>query len=427
MRLHDPRVLSAFVAALGPLGMLSTGCSSLGPFDGDVCLEGGQLITELSIEGDADHLAMRQRFFDDTQTTRVVASWGEACGRAADEQACLAALEALDIEPALRTDQDFLRMDYDVVFSAGDEVGKMSTTAELLAQLGTIDTASEAALVAFAAGHSVGCEENVRQEGANFVLKGVRGGGCGEGNDVVEFEVIVSPDGTVTLGEEDTVKKGDPNCAIGRRPDGLCSRTHKAQSAGAFFAHAAHLEAASVFAFGDLARELAAHGAPAGLVHAAWRARAEEIRHARITARLARRFGAAPVRPVVGEPAVRSLFAVALDNATEGCVRETFGAVVAQAQAHRARRAFVRRAMREIAADELRHAHFSWALDRWVRGRLSASEGRRLDEAQRAAAAHLRRETEDAWSREVVAEAGVPDAETGLRLLRPVAARLWAA
>lgn len=409
--------------------MLSAGCSSLGPFEEDVCLEGSQELSDLTLDGDTDHLALRQQFDHeaDGPPPTVLASWGQACGRASDRDACLAALSGLSIEPALRSDSNFALVNYDVVTSAGDEVAKVATTEQLLQRLGPVDTPSEAALVAFAAGHDVGCEENVRRDGASFVLRGERGTGCGEGDDVVQYEVIVGPDGAVTTGEEDTVERGDPNCAIGRRPDGLCSRTEKAQTAGAFFAHAAHLEAASVFAFSDLARELMAHGAPPELVRGAWRARAEEVRHARITAELARRFGAEPVHPVVAAPRVRSLFDVALDNATEGCVRETFGAVVAQAQAHRARRAFVRRAMRGIAADEARHAHLSWALDRWARGRLSPAACRQLDEAQRAAVDHLRRETAEAWSQEVIDEAGMPDAQTGIRLLGPVEAQLWAA
>ncbi|HEY6460862.1 MAG TPA: ferritin-like domain-containing protein, partial [Polyangiaceae bacterium] len=148
-------------------------------------------------------------------------------------------------------------------------------------------------------------------------------------------------------------------CGTGRRPRGLragLARSSDGSVVGRWLARAAYLEAASVVAFDRLARELAAHGAPRSLQRAARRARGDEIRHARTVTRLAERSGAAVRRPRVAPPRKRSLEAVATENAVEGCVRETLGAALALAQARTAALPEVRRAMRSVARDEVRHA-----------------------------------------------------------------------
>src|SRR5436305_808711 len=77
-----------------------------------------------------------------------------------------------------------------------------------------------------------------------------------------------------------------------------------------------------------------------------------EVRHARATARLARRFGGRYVRPTVEAVGERTLEAIALENAVEGCVGESFGALVATWQSENATDAAVRDAFQAIAADE---------------------------------------------------------------------------
>jgi hypothetical protein len=144
----------------------------------------------------------------------------------------------------------------------------------------------------------------------------------------------------------------------------------------------AHLEAASVYAFEVMQAELGRAGAPASLVRAAARAERDERRHAHATARLARRFGGAPVRPRVRPAGRRSLEAMAVENAVEGCVRETFGALLATWQARHAKDATIRRAMTGIARDETRHAALAWAFARWAESRLDASARARIARAR---------------------------------------------
>jgi hypothetical protein len=212
----------------------------------------------------------------------------------------------------------------------------------------------------------------------------------------------------------------DTVCPGGRRPEGLVLAGAGAAGAGELFATVAQLEAASVPAFDRLARELRAHGAPDGFASEAVRAQADERRHARLMAGLARRFGARPPRPVIPDAEVRTLEAVAADNAVEGCVREAYGALVAMHQAARAADPVVRLALASIAADETRHAALSFEIDGWARRRLGAAARRRVDEARRAAHAALARDVAAPVPAATAALAGLPDPAVARGLVEAV-------
>jgi hypothetical protein len=216
----------------------------------------------------------------------------------------------------------------------------------------------------------------------------------------------------------------------GRRPEGLRSDGAVAGGGsvlGALFAKMAHLEAASVPAFERLAEELAAHGAPERLVRAARRSAREEVRHARAMEALARRHGAPMPEVVVAPCEPRSLEALAIENAVEGCVRETFGALLAGWQARSARDEAVREALSTIAPDELRHAELSWAIDAWALARLSPEERARVEAARQEAWRALEREAEESTlGEELAMQAGLPSPEQARRLVRELARSLQA-
>ncbi|HEY7371565.1 MAG TPA: ferritin-like domain-containing protein [Polyangia bacterium] len=180
----------------------------------------------------------------------------------------------------------------------------------------------------------------------------------------------------------------------GRRPAGFAARRRctKGSQIGRWFADVAVLEAASVPAFRRLAAELTAHGAPAPLVSAARRAAGDEVRHYRLTAAVARQGGAEARPPRVRRAPVRSLVAMAAENAREGCVRETFGAATAAFQARHAADPRLRAVMTAIARDEARHALLAWEIDAWARAALPPSGARRLSSARAAAARALESE-----------------------------------
>jgi hypothetical protein len=215
----------------------------------------------------------------------------------------------------------------------------------------------------------------------------------------------------------------------GRRPAGLarrCGASPGGARVGRFFAEAAYLEAASVDAFAVLEDDLVAYGAPPRLVRAAARARADEVRHARMTARLARRHGGDPgAAPPRVSREVRSLEAIAIENAVEGCVRETFGALVAMHQAKVATDPEVRKAMGSIAGDETRHAALGWAVATWASTKLTPEERERVRGARDHAVAALRSEVVSAVPSDLARTAGVPPAELALRMVDALNATLW--
>jgi hypothetical protein len=219
---------------------------------------------------------------------------------------------------------------------------------------------------------------------------------------------------------------GLSKCApgLGRRPEGLaCSSPRSGGDAvGAMLAEMAHLEAASVHAFRRLGRELSGLGAPRALVRTAERSARDEVRHTRVTARLAGRRGATPAPVVIDRRRrARSVADFAVENAVEGCVRECFGALVATRQASAARNPEVAKAMRSIAVDETRHAALAWEIARWLAPRLDARESARVARAMRGALEALRCEVATTPA-EVARALALPTGAEAVRMLDAFAA-----
>ena len=165
------------------------------------------------------------------------------------------------------------------------------------------------------------------------------------------------------------VPEDGPMPICGRRPAGLGrprGRRNGGDPLGTLLAQMASLEAASIPAFETLARELEAHGAPRSLCRAARRAAADEVRHARMMTALARRHGARPAQLRTRPGCIRSLARISVENCVEGCVRETFGAMVAMWQAREAKDPELRRVFRVIARDEARHAALAFRVAGWT-------------------------------------------------------------
>jgi hypothetical protein len=216
---------------------------------------------------------------------------------------------------------------------------------------------------------------------------------------------------------------GTDYCVGGRRPAGYRSKT-SCGSVGEYLARQAELEAASVRAFEDLLADLLAHRAPMPLCYAARRAASDEVRHARLCDALARRHGVAPRYETVSAAPRRDRRALAVDNAVEGCVRETFGAVVGGYQARAAGDPEIRRAMNRIWRDEADHAALSWQLDRWLAPRLDDADRRAVRDAARAARSELAADAAPAELRRV---AGLPEPAVARAMLDALAARVWSA
>jgi hypothetical protein len=226
----------------------------------------------------------------------------------------------------------------------------------------------------------------------------------------------VAIDGTVLASNAnwravEPYRQQQPYC--GRLPEGAHALgALQATGVGRQLAVMAELEAASVPAFERLARELAAHGAPASLVDRARTAMRDEIRHARTMRALAARHGVTPREVAVEDLACRSLEAIALENAVEGCVREAYGALVATYQAERAP-ADLRRVFRAIARDERRHAALAEDVHAWIVEQLDGDTRARIASARACAEDELRAQLA-AMPR--CAELGMPDASDSVAL-----------
>jgi hypothetical protein len=178
---------------------------------------------------------------------------------------------------------------------------------------------------------------------------------------------------------------------------------------GAYLAKAERLEADSVHAFDELARDLERFGAPSRLVARCRVARDDEARHASAMRTLSdvwrRKSGGVDASPAHDERrhhgkagarrrGFESLLRLALHNEREGVVGESWAALIARHQAEHASDVSVRRTMKTIATEETRHAAVSFAISAWARTVLDARGRASLDRARDGAVRKLFAATE---------------------------------
>lgn len=363
-----------------------------------------------------------------TKDRRVLEEWkrGEPCGAPANatctnELACLYEKSGWN----LYNDTNGVPSHLFFVFGKAGVLTPVTTRPALLERLLPIDAPAKAFLL-FAVDNSH-CTRIVAYRaapGGGFDLQ-VRGGGPCSGKPVFDATYHVSPEGVITETARITSTEPEGGCSEGRRPTGLvaCPRGGLERSVGDYLAEAAFLESAAIVAFEQMADALRSFGAPARLVRAAESARADEIRHARTMTILAHHYGARPVDVEVAETPAHTVESLAIENAVEGCVRETYAVVRAMWQSQNAEDGRIRSALSMIAREELRHAELSWDLDKWLMKQLDAKARTRVEDARRRAIEELRYELGAAPHPEVVRAAGMPDVHVGLRLLDELVAR----
>ena len=380
---------------------------------------------------------------DDGWSLSVLSNAGTPCANASDLAACQAKVDALRILPTdgkecAEAFPNWYAEEglpacyvYYLVWTRGDEVGTAVTTGELRALMGTIDTIAEADFVLRTNGYHPACDE---ERGFDYTVRDVPGGfefrflsNCNRPEGM--HTVVVASDGTVT--ETKTEPVGEPHgmiCAqAGRRPSGwergspsTGAMAHRER--GAYFALMAELESAAVIAFRVLYKELASLGAPQHLLARTRDAIRDEIRHARATRALAHRDGAMPAKPIVAASSARSVLEIALENAREGCVRETYGALLAWHQAAHAEDDGVRATMQAIADDETAHAALSWDVAEWLDGMLTEAERAEVRAARTSALLELAEELRLPIDAALARSAGLPSPEVAMWMLDTTAA-----
>ncbi|MDO9015971.1 MAG: ferritin-like domain-containing protein [Myxococcales bacterium] len=440
-RLDTPtaaRLRRIFRAALSLSLAGAAGCArriSPDDFESNVCTAGAFLpLVGATPSTPVDHLTLRSEYETfggppPTPPFGTIASSGVACATATDPAACAAALAMA--RPGVgwaAPSSGFVAPERRyVVYTRGDVVEAIGSLDALARFLGPIDVEAEAAWLASERGYRLLCDgPNARRTSTGFALRVETGQTCGEGTGIDEHVVTVSSTGELAVVETVRVRDGDPNCVIGRRTDGADPGDAPAtRTLGEYLARAAALEAASVHAFVRLGRELRAFGAPEALARAADRSARDEVRHAAVTARLARRHGG-EVREAASAPLpLRTPFEVARENAVEGCVRETFGALQATYQAEHADDPALARAMKTIARDETRHAALSWDVAAWIEPGLTDAQRRAVDRARRAAIGALWRDLGAEAPTDAGRLAGVPGPKEARALHAALAEGLW--
>ncbi|EDM78820.1 putative lipoprotein [Plesiocystis pacifica SIR-1] len=204
---------------------------------------------------------------------------------------------------------------------------------------------------------------------------------------------MVDEDGAVTQeGRITCAGTGYEYLCKGRRPLGYVEAQLEggADAVGQALVAMAVLEAASVLAFDELAEQLEGFGAPAQLVARCRAASKDERRHARLLTVLVESRGlAVPAPRTRVEAETSTLLEIAEHNAVEGCVGETFAALVAHVFAERSTSPALRRVFATIAEDEARHGQLAWDLRAYFGTRLSLAERAQVDAAQARALAEL--------------------------------------
>jgi hypothetical protein len=218
-----------------------------------------------------------------------------------------------------------------------------------------------------------------------------------------------------------------PICVGGRRPLAWQGEPRAITELGAQLAGMATMEQVSITAFVELGAQLEGLGAPTRLVERCREAAEDERRHVALLLGLG-----APVPCCAPEPAPREtpVVEITVHNATEGCVTETWAALLAHHQAQYAADAATRQAFAEIAADEARHAQLAWELHDWLLGRLEPGARARVEAARAGELAGLEaRAIEQALAipGEVRRALGLPDPRRAAALARDFGRRLAAA
>jgi hypothetical protein len=357
----------------------------------------------------------------------VIEQLGEPCASAPDAARCQAEFNAISAEGFQLGESGQVTLRVQLRAARAGVVEAITSHAALQGFLAPVNTPAEAVLLA-SQGYGGDCNgrSGSRAVDDGFEVQLFRHPGC---DGRTRYLLHVDEGGNATELSSHVEKEPNPNCSVGRRPAGLrlCARPERDELA-AHFARSAELEAASVAAFETLACELRAHGAPEWLRVRALAAAQDEVRHARAVARLARSFGGQPRWPRVARgQAPRNLEDVALENATEGCVRETYGALVAAHQARFARSRRVRELHALITRDETRHAALSLDVATWAAARLSSAARRRVAAASRHSLEELHGSVLVPPAAPLLATAGLPPAGSASALLgqlqRSLAAR----
>ena len=139
---------------------------------------------------------------------------------------------------------------------------------------------------------------------------------------------------------------------------------------GLYWLEQAEAEHASVASFARHTLQLMSIGAPSELLIASQAASIDEIKHAKMCYGFASTFMNTDIAPqsldVDGSLGELDLKNVIQSVIREGCIEETLSAIEAHFRAHYSTDFEVKNVLKEIAADETRHAQLAWDTISWI-------------------------------------------------------------
>lgn len=177
---------------------------------------------------------------------------------------------------------------------------------------------------------------------------------------------------------------------------------------GVYLANAAFYRATSAIAHERLTRELESFGAPATLLDGCALATLADRAHAAELARLAQDRGVPASTPEPIVLPIRSKLDVAIDNAIEGVVRQSFALDFAHHRAQHAGDPEIRAVMSVIADEAESHAELAFDVAVWLCSILDPVETAFVDEAIRHASVTMPREIDVEPEPILCERAGIP-------------------
>ena len=359
------------------------------PTDPSALCTAGSLLDQLVPRQAVDTIILRTSFrpAPNDGPGQDVAQTGESCATAADAADCLGKLASMSPEGSGWGYCGMGCSDSGLVTTSGQQVELHDSPAEIASFLGDIDVPAEALLLAIANDYSPVCDSPVQDGSAWTLTATILTSDCPMTHEL--RSISIDANGAVTVLE--TLETTNSNICAGRRPDGMVEAGWVCDDAVADHLCAlAHLEAAAVIAFERLALDLEHLDAPSSLIARARAAALDEVDHAQRMGAMAAEHGAVVPAVEVSAHTRRSVFDIALENAVEGCVRETYGVVDALYRSQQAPSVEVRALFAKIAEDEARHAALSWDVAEWLHPQLSPAQRAEIQLACTHAHASLR-------------------------------------
>lgn len=374
------------------------------------------LLTGLDVEDDIDGLVIYQGGGQLAPFAKVVG--GTPCSNALDVDYCQSLL-----------DQSIADHDSEIstlIVTSGDEVRAIQGKDDVLAFLGVLDTREKVFLWMHV--NNIGLSCSVEQsavaraedwEGWYGLYTEITSDCAPVTTDRVEIGIGI--DGAINELSRVQISNSTDLC-IGRVPPGVMrivagDECVNIQNIGNMFAQNAAYEAASVVAFTHLKSELEYYGAPQSILDKLQEAANDEHRHAEQVGDLAKKFGAVADGFELEASPIRSLEEIALDNLVEGCVGETWGALIGLYQAENAQDETIRNTMQAVALDEVGHAALSWEIHEWLVAQLDEAGRQKVKLAAGQALVQLKARAEKSSREAYELYAGLPTSSASRQLI----------